>query len=824
MKKFILSMALVVVFALGYSTNVVPVETAMKASQNFLSERVGAQNAKALTLTHVYTEFAEDGTPVYYRFQVGEKGFMLVSATDLATPVLAYSLESNYTPVPAADYYCNKYKQQLSFLIDNPVTALKESKVWNKYLSEDFRSVSSSKASEKKVPYVEPLVTTKWTQEKYYNTMCPISIEPKSSTDYRTVVGCVALSMSNLLYYYRYPLQGKGAVWYIPQDYDSETGELITVYPPQQVNFAHQTYNYDAMYNSLQDYAGEVSKLIYNAGVSVRMNYGAEGSSSQTELALEALQTNFKYTDKAKIQYIRDVITTPDQAYLWVNAAKEELDNHRPILFSGVSESAGGHAWIVDGYTTLYDTVVSAEPIITPAVYQKIYDTTYTYYCDTVLEGEEEVIYCDTNMEVTLVSTILVSPADTAYGDPDTTVTDLTYFHVNWGWAGSDNGYYLINNQNTSGYGNFNFNEGEAMLLNMAPEDSCIAKPTTGDVRITAAKGTISDGAGNQKYKPNTNRSWVIACPNATSYRLNFSRLKTKPGDKVIIYNGGTSSSPVLNEYSGNYLMAACADYTNIPGCIHGDFVGQNLPAAVNVNKDSVLVVFITNEDDETDYGFVLDYEATQINGTRCSNMKVVTSMDQNVLTDKAYDEQGNDNPYLPQTECSWRIQVPGAPGYTYSFPKFDLKEGDFVEIFDVTSSNDAFIAHYDVNSLPTAPVTAFSPKMLVRFVSDNWIQGNGFEFEFSLVTGINEIENANVNVYPNPATNLLNVAIQADEAQDFTATIVDMTGKTIYADQFNYGGGEQTFRVPVTSLAKGIYFLNLQSQKGKVIRKFIVE
>ena len=764
-------MALVMVFALGYSTNVVPVETAMKASKNFLSERIGAQTADVVSLKHVYTEYAADGTPVYYRFQVGEKGFMIVSATDLATPVLAFSLESNYEPVPAAEYMCNSYAQDLTFLKNNPTSAMQTSKLWNKYASDNFQ-LASTKGAAKQVPYVEPLVTTKWTQEKYYNAYCPVSSQQNYDWDCRTPVGCVALTMSNLMYYYRYPAKGKSGVMYVPVERDDE-GEIIFTYPTQSVNFAHQTYDYDAMCNRLDNYNGEVANLIYNAGVSVRMNYGHDGSGSQSEYAIEALQSKFGFSEKAKFQNIIDIVTDieehPNSNLIsrWIDAAKEELDNRRPIFFSGTSQSAGGHAWIVDGYTTLYDTVIT---------------------------------------------------------DGEPVVTSQTYFHVNWGWAGSDNGYYLLTNQNTSSSGNFNYNHSESMMLGMAPEDSLIAKPTTGDVRVTAAKGTISDGAGNQLYQPNTNRSWVIACPNATAYKLQFSKLKTKAGDKVIIYNGGTTSSPVLAEYSGNYLMAACSDYTNISGCVRGDFQGQSLPAAVNVNKDSVLVVFTSNSDDETDYGFVLDFEATNINGTGCVSNTVISSMSDNVLTDKAYNAQGDNTPYTPSRTCGWKIQIPSVPGYTFEFPKFDLKSGDFVDVFDASTNNYRFVARFDINNMPNGPFSVLASKLYVKFVADNWLEGSGFEFTFSTLTGIDDIEDANITVYPNPATSLLNVAIQADEAQDFNATIVDMAGKTVYVDQFVFNGGEQTYSVPVSSLAKGIYFLNLQSQNGKIIRKFIVE
>ena len=531
MKKFILSFALLALVVLGYAQHQVSVENAMNASRNFLAERIGALDTKGLSMTLAYTEYAEDGTPLFYRFQVGDKGFVIVSATDLATPVLAYSLESNFEKGTGADLYCDKYKKQLTYLVEHPETATTDAQLWNKYGAADFQ-VSAQKGG-KGAPCVEPLVTTLWTQETYYNTYCPVSSVPESSMDYRTPVGCVALTMANILYYYRYPSSGFGGVAYIPREY--EDGELFYTYPAQVVNFSAQTYNYDAMTDMLTEYNGELSKLIYNAGVSVHMSYGHDGSGSQSEYAIDALHSNFRFPEGAQFHNYTDVTDQGGNQTTWENMAKAELDARRPIFFSGSNASAGGHAWIMDGYTTIADTAG----------------------------------------------------------------VDHSYFHVNWGWAGSSNGFYSIKNLNTASYGNFNHENSESMITLLAPNDEDIQKPTSGDVRITASKGTISDGAGNQKYQPNTSRSWVIATPGATKYSLQFSKLKTKAGDKVTIYNGGTPNSPVLQNYEGDYLMAACSDYTNIAGCMNGDFQGQALPGAVTVNADSVLVVFTSNGDDQ---------------------------------------------------------------------------------------------------------------------------------------------------------------------------------------------------------------------------------
>ncbi len=758
MKKFTLLASLLMFITLSYAGNVIPVEDAMKASKNFLSERIGVTGASQLELVLESTEYSETGVPVTYRFRVGEKGFMIVSATDLANPVLAYSLESNFEKGTGADIYTERYAKELSYLIDNPSTALSKRNSWDHYLASDFTPRSA-----KGTPCVEPLITTRWTQEKYYNTMCPNNPKNSYNDDYHTPVGCVALTMTNILFYYRYPETGFGSVYYIPREYDDE-GNLTFTYPVQYVNYGDAHYDYDAVANSLDQYDGELEKLLYHCGVSVRMNYGWDGSGSQSEYAMYALQDHFFFSDKSQYQSMEDINDT----VAWVNKAKNELDQYRPLFFSGRSEEAGGHAWIVDGYTT---------------------------------------------------------------------IGNATYFHVNWGWAGNSNGYYLLTKQSTAGSGTFNNNN--AMMVNLMPDSAAIAKPAESFKRVTASFGTISDGAGNMKYAQNSNRRWVIACPNATSYKFQFSKLKVKSGDKVTIYNGGTESSGVRQEYSGNYLMAACNDYSNVSGCEHGDYTGTPLPGAITVNADSVLVVFTSTANSQTDYGFVLDYEVTNFDNSVdiCSN-KTYNDQAYGVLTETLANVS-SDDPYRASTVCEYTVNVNYTDQLVYAFHKFDLRQGDFVDLYYQTSpgaSSRKLIAHYDINNMPNQVYTvndipalgtssSVGRRIVLRFATDNKDQGTGFEFEYYAInTSINQYDDVTVNVYPNPATSYVNVEVATDEAQQFNVKVVDMMGKTVYTDLFGHNGGTEVYQVPVNTLAKGVYFLHLDNANGSSVQKFIVK
>ena len=760
MKKFTLLASLLMFITMTYAVNVIPVGDAMQASKNFLSERVGAEKASKMELVLVNTEYSAEGTPVTYRFNVGDKGFIIVSATDLANPVLAYSLESNFQEGTGADLYTERYAKEIAYLMENPSAALGTRNSWDHYLASDFTPYAAPKGN----PCVEPLVTTRWTQEQFYNTMCPYNPQNSYNDDYHTPVGCVALTMANILYFYRYPDHGFGTVSYIPREYNDD-GELIYTYPAQTVNYSQAHYDYNAMANSLTAYDGELAKLIYHCGVSVRMGYGWDGSGSQSEYALAALQDHYFFSENGQFKAIADVVSNDTLMYLWENMAKEELDQHRPLFFSGRSSQAGGHAWIVDGYTT---------------------------------------------------------------------INNATYFHVNWGWAGNSNGYYLINKQSTQGSGIFNADNANTMMLKLMPDSAAIQKPAESFTRVTASFGTISDGAGNMKYAPNSNRQWVLACPDATSYELKFSKLKVKSGDYVTVYNGGTVASGIRQQYSGDYLMAACNDYTNITNCQHGDYEGDALPGAITVNADSVLVVFTSTANSQTDYGFVLDYAVKSYDKNACTDK---TYTDQyNVLTDKP-NNATDDDTYRASNVCEYTLNLKWTDKLVYAFHKFDLKQGDFVDIYNQTSpngSNKVLVAHYDINNPPTSVYSYDAPlfniagvassKFIIRFASDNLYQGTGFEFEYyGIHTGINQFDETEINVYPNPATSYVNVEVTSPEAQQFNAKMVDMMGKTVYVDQFNHAGGTEMYKIDVNNFATGVYFLHLSNENGSDIQKIVI-
>ena len=104
-------------------------------------------------------------------------------------------------------------------------------------------------------------------------------------------------------------------------------------------------------------------------------------------------------------------------------------------------------------------------------------------------------------------------------------------------------------------------------------------------------------------------------------------------------------------------------------------------------------------------------------------------------------------------------------------------------------------------------------------------MEGEGFVLQYGGSTEIDENSGLkDLSIYPNPATQFVTVEFNTENAGDITFRIVDLTGKLIHAEEVNHQGGNLTHQFNVSQLAKGFYFLRIETKNGKTIRKFVVE
>lgn len=283
-------------------------------------------SAKAAPRMSVSSAVSPSAT-CYYVFANGEdKGFTIVSGDDRMPEVVGYSAQGTYDPdhLPA-NYvgFMKAYQETVEALLKGDAQ-----------VSGGLAEVRQWRAERAGTAAVAPLLDgIKWDQREPYNNMCPLY----DGTN-RSVTGCVATAMAQVMMYYQYPKELKTTIKaYNTQTYGIQIPEISS----------GATYDWDNMlpdysksdYNSAQ--ADAVAKLMYHCGAAVKMDYGPLSGANVTPAILA---TYFGY-DADLMQDLTRTVFTLQQ---WMTLIDNELKAKRPILYSGQS-SDGGHEFVCDG-------------------------------------------------------------------------------------------------------------------------------------------------------------------------------------------------------------------------------------------------------------------------------------------------------------------------------------------------------------------------------------------------------------------------------------------------------------------------------------------
>lgn len=307
----------------------VPIEQAKAVAQKIYFEkrsRTSELASESIAVTDEFTVTGETGALIYIFNINSDGGFVIISAEAQTPPLLGYSLTGKYVeeePPPAFTDMMDSFKKQIEVARQTNLQADEAiNDAWEYYRSEQV-------SLKKSVPVVEPLITSLWDQDLYYNAMCP---ENPDGVDGRTRVGCVATAMAQVMRYHKYPPKGYGS-----HSYD------FYFYGTISADFENSIYLWDEMDDWLTDYNEEVAEICFHCGVAVEMMYGPEGSAAYSEIVPYALKTYFNYAPTTRIEY-KDYYSTTD----WENLLKSELNEFRPMYMSG--SGSGGHAFVCDGY------------------------------------------------------------------------------------------------------------------------------------------------------------------------------------------------------------------------------------------------------------------------------------------------------------------------------------------------------------------------------------------------------------------------------------------------------------------------------------------
>lgn len=149
-----------------------------------------------------------------------------------------------------------------------------------------------------------------------------------------------------------------------------------------------------------------------------------------------------------------------------------------------------------------------------------------------------------------------------------------------------------------------------------------------------------------------------------------------------------------------------------------------------------------------------------------------------------------------------------------------------------VTGGEAASGASFTGNKISDAFFTATTYKGAVGTIEQDWTKGwanfNPQETDYSkpMVNSIRKMPSniASVNVFPNPATNMLNVNIVVSKADIISTSIYTIDGKLLQAQAAHQiPAGNHTLNLDVNTLTNGLYILKINTMNGQENIRFNV-
>lgn len=639
-------------------------------------------------------EYLRDGGEISMAVLHFDHGFLLLSAEDAVMPVLAYDFTNDIdlsNLAPGVKFLLSQYQNEIA-------VARSENLAQTERVADAWRELRHPSRSVTTEVVVAPLITARWNQNKYYNYYSPQDENAPGGYDGKVPNGCVAVAMSQIIYYYRYPESGTGSHTNYTYDYGSF-----------YVNFAQQHYNYEAMDDQLSSYNNEVAKLIFHCATSVDMGYGADGSGAYSHDVPAALSTYFRYNTDSQYRHKNSY---SDSA--WHVMLKTDLDAKRPIYYSGYSES-GGHAFVCDGYNS------------------------------------------------------------------------DDYFHFNFGWGGSGNGYYVTQSNDSVNNAVNGYEHGQNAIFNLHPLYNNYPRYCE-DKTITSTNGTLEDGSGNLDYQNNTYCTYVITGQLQYAVDITLKKLSSQENhDYLRFWNGHPSQDSLLAELSGSV----------------SNFSHQ-------FSTDSLYITFET-DDSVTAEGWHLSYHSLR-EGIGCG---VYNTHDH---TGVIYDNSGDDYNYRDNMTCRWMIRLSNVPFITFTFEELDISPEDHLEFYDMATYPYELLGSFTGNENP-GTVTYYASKIQVAFNSDNYLNAAGFKVLWSASdVGIEDFV-TEMSVLPNPASDILHITL-SEPLDHSVVTLYNMVGQAVFAQEYD---NADHIEIPVNQLTNGIYVLSMESGGRTLHHKIVI-
>ncbi|GAB4286983.1 MAG: hypothetical protein Kow0068_12700 [Marinilabiliales bacterium] len=374
------------------------------------------------------------------------------------------------------------------------------------------------------------------------------------------------------------------------------------------------------------------------------------------------------------------------------------------------------------------------------------------------------------------------------------------YYHFNWGWSGSYDGFFYTDNLTPGGS---QFTYAQEIIKDIYPDTILYQYPDgcSGLKTLTYSEGSLNDGSNGANYQPGLYCTYLIQPDCGSSFTVMFNKFFLASGDTLFVYDGVSENDVLLYAFTQNDLPVLANEIS---------------PTSITPVSGSVFLVFKTDSSAQ-DEGWDISWYSEYCDGT-------VT------LTDSSGIINDGSGPcdYKNNSNCKWIIAPPNAGNIYINFTEFDLAPNtlDFVVLYRNSLSPSNIFAKFDYQNIP-ADTLIDEDTCVVFFKTNGNDVAGGFTLEYAGYPANNDIIENNrfdLIVYPNPSANDIYLKFNILKEQKIKIEILNSVFETIAAKEvlFNKGNVNYCISDLLTNVASGYYMVRLTNENTSVVKSFI--
>ena len=614
------------------------------------------------------------------------------------------------------------------------------------------------------------------------------------------------------------------------------------------------TWNQSPFYNALCP-GGSVTGCVATAMAQIMRywSYPAKGTGSSSYCDC----TSQGFSDNYGTQSANYGATTYNWANMPLNLITHNTDVATLNYQCGVSvnmdyDPAGSGAWVC----------ATDNPICAQNSY-----VTYFGYDPTTIQGLLRGDYDDSTWTAILKTDLNIGRPiqyvgdDPVQNDGHTWVCDgydqNDFFHMNWGWGGSDNGYFFIDNLLTTN-GGFNPSANHQAVVGIVP----IASNS-----LDAAIPAVANPSG-------------FYCGNGATFSPSLTLQNL----------GGTTLTSCLINYQIDNGAVQTLNWTG--SLVFGQATMVTLPNIVSGVGAHTLVCYSSLPNGAADQNTTNDQSLTNFNITSSASLPVVEGFESNLLPsamwsvshtasngvdfsvttnaaatgtksamlDNMSNTAGNNS--ILQTYATYDLSTFTNPALSFkaAYQKKAATNNDMLQVSTSTDCGASWQSRWvrwspALSTLSGTGTTAYIPaatdfitytvnishiatstNAIFRWEFNGDVNGVGNNLyidDINIVdlpqpqTSIKNMEAlVNLTLYPNPSTGVVNLAFNFTEKHSVAIQVNDMLGRVIETmDAKSYQAGETILTLGTkNNYQTGVYFVNITVDGQKVSKKVIVE